>query len=227
MSEFQVPYTDAFYDKQVKVSLRSAGLMLQRLSALWRPGSVVDAGCGRGTWLHAWERLGVEKLTGLDGPWVDPSKILSERIEFHPTDLNQPFRLPGRYDLAMSLEVAEHCKPEASEAFVASLTSLADAIVFGAAYTGQPGADHINTRPHSFWCAQFLERGYQIFDYFRPKFWGVEKIAPWYQQNTFIYVRPGHPLSAALLSDGEKPMDNPAFVDAIHPWLYDKGRGVI
>jgi hypothetical protein len=167
----------------------------------------------------------VRKLAGLDGPWVDPSRLVSDRISFHPTDLNQPFGLPEKHDLAMSVEVAEHCRPESSQSFVQSLTSLADAIVFGAAYTGQPGADHINTRPHSFWCGQFLERGYAVFDFFRPKFWGARKVAPWYQQNTFIYARPDHPLYAALLSHGEKPMENPAFVDAVHPWLYDRSRG--
>lgn len=224
MAEVRTPYDDAFYDKQVRASLRSARLMLGRLSAVWRPESVVDAGCGRGSWLAAWDELGVPRLTGLDGAWVDPAKILSARIVFHPIDLNLPFGDAGKHDLAMSLEVAEHCVPEASETFVASLASLADAVLFGAAYTGQPGRDHINTRPHSFWCAQFLERGYQVFDYFRPKFWGVDKVAPWYQQNSFLYVRPGHALSAALREHGERPMNNPAFVDAIHPWLYDKAR---
>jgi SAM-dependent methyltransferase len=227
VAEVESPYTDAFYDDQVKVSLRSASLMLQPLAAIWRPSSVVDAGCGRGTWLAAWERLGVQALTGLDGPWVDPSKLVSERIDFHQIDLNQPFGLAKTYDLAMSLEVAEHCRPESSASFVESLASISGAIVFGAAYTGQPGVDHINTRPHSFWQRQFRERGYEIFDYFRPKFWGVEKVAPWYQQNTFIYARPEHPLFAALLTHGERPMENPAFIDAVHPWLYDKKRGAV
>jgi hypothetical protein len=225
MAETETPYTEAFYDKYLKGSRRSAALMLQRLAAVWRPQTVVDVGCGRGAWLAAWEPLGVETLTGLDGPWVDPAQIISRRIRFHPTDLNQPFGLAFKHDLAMSLEVAEHCRPEASESFVSSLASLADAIVFGAAYTAQPGAEHINTRPHSFWCKLFQDRGYVIFDFFRPKFWGVDKVKPWYQQNTFIYVRPDHALHAALLAHGERPMDNPAFVDAVHPWLYDKRRG--
>lgn len=227
MQENKNPYTEAFYNKQVKNSLKSARLMLPPLRSLWTPASVVDVGCGRGTWLSVWEELGVRKLTGLDGPWVDKPSLLSAAIDFHPTDLNQPFRLPERYDLAMSLEVAEHCQPEASEGFVASLTALSDAIVFGAAYTDQPGADHINTRPHSFWCAQFLEQGFAVFDYFRPKFWGMPTVAPWYQQNTFLYVRPEHELFAALAKQDERPMQNPAFVDAIHPWLYDKARAKV
>jgi hypothetical protein len=224
MAEQQNPYTDAFYGKQVKVALKSARWMLSPFAAVWTPGSVLDVGCGRGAWLLAWEQLGVSALIGLDGPWVAPADVMSPAIDFRPTDLNQPFGLDEKCDLAMSVEVAEHCRPESSETFVASMCASADAIIFGAAFTGQPGAQHINTRPHSYWCGQFLERGYAVFDYFRPKFWGSRKVAPWYQQNTFVYVRPDHRLFDELLKRGEKPMENPAFVDAIHPWLYDRAR---
>jgi hypothetical protein len=224
METATTPYDAEFYDRQVQGSLKSAEQMLGLVRAIFKPRSVVDVGCGRGAWLKVWLQLGAARAVGLDGAWVSGKDLLAPEIEFQGVDLSQPFGLPERFDLAMSLEVAEHCKPEASEDFVQSLTALSDAVMFGAAYTGQPGTDHINTRPHSFWCEQFVGAGYAAFDFFRPKVWGKKGIEPWYQQNTFLYVKPVSRLFHALLRAGERPMENLAFVDAVHPWLYDRSR---
>ena len=218
------PYGDAFYANQMEGSARSAEVMLRALAELYVPASVADVGCGRGTWLAAWKALGVTDLHAIDGSWNDASKMVSDAIVFHQADLNKGIQLPRRFDLAMSLEVAEHCLPASSEVFHRSLTQLADAVIFGAAFTGQPGTDHINCRPHSFWADMFRAAGYETYDFFRPRFWGNEKVAPWYQQNTFLYVRPGHELQTALLRAVHVPMANPAFVVAVHPWLYSFRR---
>ncbi len=151
--------------------------------------------------------------------------MVSENIQFRPADLNEPIAMPETFDLAMSLEVAEHCRPDRSDIFVSSLTKLSDAIVFGAAFTDQPGVDHINTRPHSFWCEKFVERGFAVFDFFRPRLWGSAEVQPWYQQNTFIYCRPHSPLFSAMMHAGERPMRNIRFVDAVHPWLFAAVKG--
>ncbi len=44
-------YGDDFYKKQVGASLASAMTYAALLAPLFRPASVVDLGCGRGTWL--------------------------------------------------------------------------------------------------------------------------------------------------------------------------------
>jgi hypothetical protein len=103
---------------------------------------------------------------------------------------------------------------------VRTLAAHADAIVFSAAYVSQPCQGHINTRPHSFWAGSFLAQGYLLFDFFRPRFWSDNDVEPWYRQNTFLYVRPGHPLSALLAAAGHAPLQDARFVDCIHPWLY-------
>jgi hypothetical protein len=100
-------------------------------------------------------------------------------------------------------------------------------VLFGAAFTGQPGTNHINTQAHSFWAERFLARGYQLFDLFRPTFWSDNRVGPWYRQNTFIYVQPHHPLHAALVEAGHRAEKNLHFTDAIHPWLYFAALGEI
>ena len=214
------PYDQAFYAEQVDGSLRSARVYLDRLFALWRPASAIDVGCGRGAWLAACGERGVQRLTGLDGDWVSQEMMLAPNISFRRTNLREEVTAAERHDLAISLEVAEHLPPESSDGFVRTLVAHADAIVFGAAYLGQPGRDHINTRPHSFWADQFLAQGYALFDFFRPHFWSDNEVEPWYRQNTFLYVRPSHPLHAALTAAGHAPLPDARFVDCIHPWLY-------
>lgn len=214
-------YDKAFYAEQVDGSLRSARAYLSHLFALWRPDSAIDVGCGRGAWLAACGERGVARLAGLDGDWVSQEMMLDPAIAFRRANLQEEQRpADGRFDLAISLEVAEHVPPASSEGFVRTLVAHADAVVFSAAYISQPGTGHVNTRPHSFWADQFLAQGYEVFDFFRPHFWSDNAVEPWYRQNTFLYVRPAHPLSAALKAAGHSAMPDSRFVDCIHPWLY-------
>jgi SAM-dependent methyltransferase len=213
-------YDDAFYAEQVDGSLRSARAYLGHLFALWRPGSVVDIGCGRGAWLAACGEHGVERLTGLDGDWVSQDMMLDPAIAFRRARLQEEIPADQRHDLAICLEVAEHLPPASSDGFVRSLVAHAGAIVFSAAYLSQPGRNHVNTRPHSFWADKFLAQGYLLFDFFRPQFWSDNDVEPWYRQNTFLYVRPEHPLNAALAGAGHAALKDARFVDCIHPWLY-------
>jgi ribosomal protein L11 methylase PrmA len=52
------------------------------VSDLIQPKSVVDVGCGLGTWLTAFNKEGVEDILGIDGEYVDRRmlKISLERI---------------------------------------------------------------------------------------------------------------------------------------------------
>ena len=87
---------------------------------------------------------------------------------FSAVDLNKSFEVDRRFDLAMSMEVAEHLVPESSANFVRSLTRLSDIVLFSAAVPGQGGTNHINFHPrqrprlanfHELWGWQALEGG--------------------------------------------------------------------
>lgn len=216
----KVVYGQEFFAQQVDGSLRSARLYLGHLFARWVPSSVVDIGCGRGAWLAVCAEQGVKRLVGIDGAWISQDMMLDPTIEFRPADLQAEFLPAESYELALSLEVAEHLHPNASDGFIRSLASHSDAIVFSAAFTAQPGENHINTQPHTFWAHKLLSNGYQLFDFFRPEFWSDARVEPWYRQNTFLYVKPRHPLYDILVRDGHHCYEDARFVDCIHPWLY-------
>lgn len=214
-------YGQDFYNSQIYGSLLSAQVYLFHLFSIWGvPESVADLGCGRGAWLATCRDLGVRRTVGFDGDWNSQGDMLDRNIEFHPVNLEMELLLTDTFDLAISLEVAEHLQPESSDTFVESLASLSGAILFGAAFTGQPGANHINTRPHSFWAEKFFERGYLLFDLFRPTFWNDDRVEPCYRQNTFLYVKPGHSLHSALVNRGYASSTDLMLMDCVHPAVY-------
>lgn len=215
-------YSDDFYKGQIAGSLRSAIKYVDFLSTIYRPASVADLGCGRGTWLKAFKDSGTGKVVGYDGPWNQQSNMVDQAIEFHSVDLNKPIDAENmeRFDLAMSLEVAEHLEASSASGFVTSLTRLSDVVLFSAAFTQQGGTNHINEQPHTYWAQIFALHDYVPYDLFRPLFWGDEEVEFWYQQNVFLYARKGSPAAGLLASAGYQPMQNIRFMDCVHPAVY-------
>lgn len=213
------PYGDAFYAEQMAGSYRSARIYVQHLSKYFRPASVVDVGCGRGTWLKAWLEAGTAVAVGLDGPWNQATGMVDPRIAFRACDLSRPFAAgaEGRFDLAMSLEVAEHLAPSAAEGFVASLARLSDVVLFGAAFTHQGGTRHLNEQRPSYWARLFEAEGYVAIDAFRPQLWGHREVEVWYRQNSFLYVRAESGRLQQLAAAGLQPVGSIDFLDCMHP----------
>src|SRR2546425_6514631 len=100
-------YGPAFYREHSEGSLRSARVVVPLVLKMVAPRSIVDVGCGTGTWLSVFREYGVERILGLDGSHIDPSLLEVPRELFVPVDLAEPFRVKEEFDLAVCLEVAE------------------------------------------------------------------------------------------------------------------------
>lgn len=218
------PYDPDFYAEQFDGSLASARVLTTLLAGWWRPASVLDIGCGRGAWLKAWHEQGVRRLVGIDGAWNNGASMADPAIEFRSADLERPLQVAERMDLAMSIEVVEHLPAAAGEAVVDALVAAADVVMFSAAFSGQGGVHHVHERYHSHWGALFRERGYRCFDAFRPRVWSDARVAPWHRANVFLHVRDGHPLASELGGRGVAAIEDLGFMDAVHPWLYERHR---
>ncbi|MFE5716575.1 class I SAM-dependent methyltransferase [Streptomyces sp. NPDC056501] len=205
-----------FYAGQQDGSLRSAERVLPLVFDLVRPSSVVDVGCGTGSWLATAQRLGAEEILGVDGPWVSADALRIPPQCFTEKDLTYPLSLDRRFDLAMCMEAAEHVDASRADSLVGDLCSMADVILFSAAIPGQTGTDHRNEQWPPYWRGRFEQWGYELVDCLRTRLWDDQEIEPWYAQNAFLYVS-GDRLAAderlreAAAENGRMPLC------AVHP----------
>lgn len=212
-------YNEAFYDRQVAGSVSSAEVILGLLYDFYQPQSVIDVGCGRGAWLSVAESLGTKTLIGLDGRWNTKDKLLSQNIDFTSVDLEGPIDIRGKYDLCISLEVAEHLASKRAKAFVEILCKASNVVLFSAAIVNQGGENHINEQWQSYWIELFQANGYEYFDIFRGVIWENEKVDWWYRQNVFLFINIseiGDQINMEKLKGMEEKIPN-----IVHPNYYE------
>jgi SAM-dependent methyltransferase len=191
-------YDKNFYNWQRDGSYQSAKRIVPDLLSRFPAKSVLDVGCGVGTWLRAFIEEGVENAVGLDGPWVqDKEQFVPEGV-IRIQELDRPFRLGQRFDWVVCFEVAEHLPEAAAACFVESLVAHGDVIAFSAAIPFQGGNGHINEQWPEYWASLFRTHGYQCFDAFRPTYWPADEVEWWYAQNMFLAIRDGHPFGGQL-----------------------------
>lgn len=181
-------YGEWFYAGQQDGSRRSAERVLPLVFDLVRPASVVDVGCGTGSWLATAQHLGVDEILGVDGPWVSPEALHIPPQCFMKQDLSSPLRLDRRFDLAMCMEAAEHFDESRADSLVADLCAMSDVVLFSAAIPGQTGTDHRNEQWPPYWRERFEQWGYELVDCLRTRLWDDHAIEPWYAQNALLYV---------------------------------------
>ena len=124
-------YQGSYFTKRKGISSISAEITLQKLSKFFNFSSVVDFGCGTGTWLAACQNMGVNKILGFDH-YAKESELLIERKYFQKK-LQQKICWNEKFDLAISLEAAEHVEQIFADTIIENLTNASDVILFSAA----------------------------------------------------------------------------------------------
>jgi SAM-dependent methyltransferase len=170
-------------------NLNAPRAIVPMLIERFTPRSVLDIGCGIGTWLKVFEEYGVTEYLGIDSESVRSSELLISQNKFHATDLSQHWSLGKKYDLVVSLEVGEHLPDGSADAYVASMVKHSDTIIFSAAIPGQGGQHHINERWPDYWQRKFEMHGFYFHDDIRPHIWRNENIEWWYRQNIFVVTK--------------------------------------
>lgn len=221
-------YNNDFYKNRNKKTEYSANTILrivfEKLSKR-NFNSMVDVGCGIGTWLRvAHTNYNVSTIVGLDGDYVPRQYLQIEDKYFIPSDLEQYHadmilkkflcEENRKFDIAISLEVAEHISKEHASSFVNNLCKLSDIVLFSAAIPGQGGKGHVNEQRLSYWVNLFEKNGYQLYDVIRATIWNDLKIPVWYRNNVVVFYNK----SLGKLIDTTHCS---AIVDVVHPDLFE------
>ncbi|MBI3839200.1 MAG: class I SAM-dependent methyltransferase [Planctomycetia bacterium] len=215
-----VAYTDQFFAYHRDGSLKSAREVIPVVWQFVQPKSVVDVGCGIGTWLSEFKNAGVADCLGIDGDYVDRKQLMVEPDRFQARDLEKPLNLDRRFDLAVSLEVAEHLPAASADTFIESLTRLSSVVLFSAAIPHQGGTNHINEQWPEYWQERFRRHGYVVVDCLRRLLWRNSNVMQWYRQNLLFYVdRTRLADYPQLASAFEKAGENP-LLSIVHPEYY-------
>ena len=169
-------------------NLESPNIIVPQIIKLLNPGSVVDIGCGLGTFLKAFKQLGVSDVLGVDGSWVEKDLLYKniQPVEFLERDLEKEIQLKKKYDLVLSLEVAEHLSEKSADIFIQTLVNAGGNILFSAAIPNQGGQNHINEQWLTYWEAKFAKHNYIVHDVIRDLFWDNPKVFWWYKQNMVL-----------------------------------------
>jgi predicted RNA methylase len=160
----------------------------------YQPKRIIDFGCGTGDLARAFASRGVT-VVAIDG-YSTPDFSAYSNIHFTKVDLNnvaatQKFlkQFEAKFDLAISIEVAEHLNPDVSSSFIEWMTSMADVIVFSAAVPSQDGDGHINCRSRSDWYQFIKQHEYVIADTLRQHFTLNPRLGLWHKFNIVDYVQ--------------------------------------
>jgi hypothetical protein len=140
-----------------------------------------------------------------------------KKSDFIEVNFEQKIALDMKYNLAISLEVAEHISQEHAARFIDSLINASDFILFSAAVPGQGGTHHVNEQWPDYWNRLFNERGYIAADFLRKRLWN-ENVAVWYKQNSFLYIKKER-INDISVSVSDLCIEHPPF-SLIHPELY-------
>lgn len=212
-------YTKSFYEQLRPGATRSAEAIVPLVLGLTQARTVVDIGCGDGSWLSVFQKLGVDDILGIDGDYVTRDLLQIPQDRFRAVDLTKPFSLGRVFDLAISLEVAEHLPADCASVFVKSLTRQAPLVLFSAAIPMQGGNHHINEQWPDKWAELFREHGYLPVDCVRKRVWQNDSIEWWYAQNTLLFAKAcSLESNAALRAEFEKT--NPNQLCLVHPRQY-------
>lgn len=212
-------YDGKFFKYEMDSSTKSAKEIVPLILELINPKSVIDIGCGVGSWLALFRQYGVKDVLGVDGEWVDHKRLQIPKEQFISFDLTKPFRVNRKFDVVISLEVAEHIPAKYAETLVDTLVSFGPIILFSAAIPFQGGACHINEQWPNYWAKLFLKRGYLAIDCIRKRIWLNSNVDIWYAQNILIFAKKSTVENNPLLRK-EFENTNASLLSIVHPKLW-------
>ncbi|HEC66981.1 MAG TPA: hypothetical protein ENI23_17025 [bacterium] len=154
-------YPDRYFEKRSGRMKRWENKLGWAMSETLKIHSLVDFGCAVGSYLEGASNAGTEKILGYEFLHKFAIKYVPEKIKpfIHQADVGEPIKC-GKYDCAMSIEVAEHLLEEKTDVFVENLIRASNRLIILTA-SRRSGTRHINPHFREFWIGKFVVRGCQ------------------------------------------------------------------
>jgi SAM-dependent methyltransferase len=185
-------YSAGYYEAHVDGPARQAApAIAEAVIAEFRPGRVLDIGCGSGAILAEFAARGVD-VTGLDNSEAALAFCSKRGLAVQKFDLERELEVKLTGDVALSTEVAEHLPAAVADRYVDFLCKSAPVIVITAATPGQGGTGHVNEQPHEYWIRKFEARGFEHLESVSRNFgeaWAARNVASWYSRNVMAFRR--------------------------------------
>lgn len=178
-------YSKDYYSIHDENSYKSATVILNQLSNYISPSSIIDWGCGSGTWCKAAIEIWNVSIIGIDQHDFDGYQMYISQSNYRKEDIRKEIWV-NKVELAICVEVIEHIDEYYEDAVIDNICSCSDTILFSGALPFQGGTGHINEKPYSYWVKKFRERGYNLDDRIRRDIWDNSDVEIWYRNNIML-----------------------------------------
>ncbi len=187
-------YSPKYYQTMVEPYARkSVPQMATSIVETFHPASVIDVGCGSGALLVALRKLGIRRLLGLDSSEAGLDIARARSLDVRKFDITaERWTSADRFDIAVSMETAEHLPKNSANRYVELLCSLAPVVIFTAAHPGQGGIGHLNEQPPGYWTELFKAHGFQLAEKTIADWqtaWTAAGVANFYTRNLMVFQR--------------------------------------
>ncbi|GEM80025.1 class I SAM-dependent methyltransferase [Vibrio superstes] len=189
MKDLEHAYNDDFFRYINKGSEFAANAIIPVIMQHFVVDSILDVGCGDGTWLKVWQDNHIGDVYGIDGNNLTDKDLLIPRQSLLSMNLCGSFNLKRSFSVAQCLEVAEHIPKKYSSTLIESICKHSDIVIFSAAPPGQGGENHVNEQCYDYWRNIFKKNNFEPYDIIRPRISAKKSIPPWYRYNILIYIR--------------------------------------
>lgn len=159
----EVMYPESYYKMHFDECRSWEFQCAKHFSEKYKVNSVLDIGCGVGSYMEGHLDAGVDTVKGLEYNYKTSiphtPDTVKDFIEY--CDATDPMDF-AKYDCVWSVEVAEHIMPNRTEQFIHNLVNHTNKyILLTAAPPGQAGVGHINLRPKEFWLDSIKSHGFK------------------------------------------------------------------
>ena len=172
---------------------RAAPVIADSILGEFKPKHVADVGCGTGALLSVLKAKGCS-VCGLEYADAAITICRGRGLNVKKFDIERDASSePSAFDVAVSMEVAEHLPERVADRYVALLAGLSNVVVFTAAHPGQGGRDHVNEQPAAYWIEKFRHQGLSLDQTITERWrttWVASGLVPnWYTDNLMVFRR--------------------------------------